>query len=98
MVKPYPVQPYPAQAFPAAGLGLLINDILGIADPALPVPQLVAHDVTGGFQLPQSITDGVHALLADFRKATGGIVPVIRQGQHHGKQSLGLQRHSWFRR
>ena len=66
------------------GLGLLINDILGIADPALPVPQLVAHDVTGGFQLPQSITDGVHALLADFRKATGGIVPVIRQRQHHG--------------
>ena len=54
--------------------------------------QLVAHDVTSGFQLPQRITDGVHALLADFRKATGGIVPVIRQGQHHGKQPLGLQR------
>ena len=51
----------------------------------------MAHDVTGGFQLPQRITDGVHALLADFRKATGGIVPVIRQGQHHGKQPLGLQ-------
>ena len=40
----------------------------------------------------QFSTDGVHALLADFRKATGGIVPVIRQGQHHGKQPLGLQR------
>lgn len=62
------------------GLGFLINHILGVADPALLVPQLVPHDVTGGFQLPQRTADGINALLADFRKSTGSIVPVIRQG------------------
>lgn len=62
-----------------------------VADPALPIPQLMAYNVPGSFQLPQRAADSVHALLADFRKPSGGVVPVLRQGQHHGKQPLGLE-------
>ena len=35
-------------------------------------------------------TDGIHALLTDLCKATGGVVPVLWQRQHHGKQPLGF--------
>ena len=52
----------------------------------------MADDVPGAFQLPQRPSDGVHALLADFRKSSGGVVPVLRQGQHHGQKPLGFQR------
>ena len=38
------------------------------------------------------MTIAVRALLADFCQASGGVVPVLRQGQHHGEQPFGFQR------
>ena len=51
-------------------------------------------DVPGPFQLFQGGADAVRALLADFGQASGGVVPVLRQGQHHGEQPFGFQRQS----
>lgn len=59
-------------------LWLLVDNILGIADPTLPVSQLMADNVPSSFQLPQRAADSVHALFADGGKPSGGIVPVLR--------------------
>lgn len=45
-------------------------------------------DVLGTRPILQSGSDAVHTLLADFRQAPGGVVPVLRQGQH----PFGFQR------
>ena len=58
---------------------------------ALPVPQLVADDVPGAFQLPQRPADGVHALLADCSQPPRGVIPLVGEGEHHGEQPLGFQ-------
>ena len=68
-----------------------IDGVLGVGDPAFTVTNLAADKVASDLQLFQRRADGVHALLADFRKPSGGVVPVLRQGQHHGKQPLGLE-------
>ena len=49
-------------------------------------------DVLGARPFLQSGSDAVRTLLADFGWASGDVVPILRQGQHHGKQSLGFQR------
>ena len=51
-------------------------------------------DVLGTRPFLQSGADAVRALLADFRQAPGGVVPVLRQGQHHGDQPIGFRGHS----
>ena len=51
-----------------------------------------ACDVLGTRPFLQSGANAVRILLADFRKASGGVVPVLRQGQHHGEQPFGFQR------
>ena len=73
------------------GMGCLIDDILHIHDFALAVSQPIADYVPGSFQLLQGGTNAVRTLLADFRKPPGGVVLVLRQGQHHGKQPFGFQ-------
>ena len=75
-------------------MGRLIDDILHIHDLALAVPKPVADYVPGPFQLFQGGADAVPAFLADFGQASGGVVPVLRQGQHHGEQPFGFQRQS----
>ena len=52
---------------------------------------IAADDVARLFQLTQRPADGVHALLADGRKAPCGVIPLVRQGEHHGQQPLGFQ-------
>ena len=47
------------------GLGLLVDDVLGVADAALAVPHLVADNVPGALQFPQRPADGVHAFLKE---------------------------------
>ena len=47
--------------------------------------------VPGPLQLLQGEADAVRALFADFGQASGGVVPVLRQGQHHGEQPFGFQ-------
>ena len=49
-------------------------------------------DVLGTRPVLQSGSDVVRALLADFRQAPGGVIPVLRQRQHHGEQPFGFQR------
>ena len=73
-------------------MGRLVDDILHIHDLALAVPEPVADYVPGPLQLLQGGADAVRALLADFGQAPGGVVPVLRQGQHHGEQPFGFQR------
>jgi len=41
-------------------------------------------------QLPHPGTNAVHAILADTGKALLGVVPILRQGEHKGEQSLRL--------
>ena len=74
------------------GMGRFVDDILHVHDLAFAVPEAVADDVPGPFQLLQGRADAVRTLLADLRKAPGGVVPVLWQGQHHGEQPLGFQR------
>ena len=72
-------------------MGCLIDDILHIHDLALAVSEPITDYVPGPFQFLQGGADAVRALLSDFRKPPGGVVPVLRQGQHHGKQPFGFQ-------
>ena len=72
-------------------MGRLVDDILHIHDFALAVPEAVVDYVPGSLQLLQGGADAVRALLADFGQAPGGVVLVIRQGQHHGEQPFGFQ-------
>ena len=51
-----------------------------------------ACDVLGTRPFLQSGANAVRIILADFRKASGGVVPVLRQEQHHGEQPFGFQR------
>ena len=48
-------------------------------------------DVLGTRPVLQSGSDVVRALLADVRQAPGGVIPVLRQRQHHGEQPFGFQ-------
>ena len=75
-------------------MGRLVDDILHIHDLSLTVPQAVTDYVPGPFQLFQGGADAVRSFLADFREPPGGVVPVLRQGQHHGEQPFGFQRQS----
>ena len=72
-------------------MGSLVDDILHIHDFALAVPQAVTDYVPGTFQLLRGGVDTVCSFLADFGQAPSGVVPVLRQGQHHGKQPFGFQ-------
>lgn len=74
------------------GMGCLVDDILHIHDLALAVPEPIADYVPGPLQLLQGGTDAVRTLLADFGQASGDVVPVLWQGQHHGEQPFGFQR------
>ena len=73
-------------------MGCFVDDILHVHDFSLAVPQPIADYVSGPLQLLQGGADAVRALLADFGQAPGGVVPVLRQGQHHGEQPFGFQR------
>lgn len=73
-------------------MGRFVDDILHIHNLALAIPEPVADYVSGSFQLFQGGADAVRALLTDFGQAPGGVVPVLRQGQHHGEQPFGFQR------
>ena len=73
-------------------MGRLVDDILHIHDLALAVSETVADYVPSPLQLLQGGAYAVRALLADFGQASGGVVPVLRQGQHHGEQPFGFQR------
>ena len=71
-------------------LGLFVDDVLCIGDPAIPAPNLAADHVARLFQLLQGIAHSLYALFADGGEAPRGIVPFLRHGEHHGQQSLGL--------
>lgn len=75
-------------------MGRLVDDILHIHDLAFAVPEPIADYVSGSLQLLQGGANAIRTLLADFSQAPGGVVSVLRQGQHHGEQPFGFQRQS----
>ena len=73
-------------------MGFLIDYILGIHDfPAL-ATKLMALHVACLFQFLNRGVDRVHTFLADGGEAAFGVVPLIREGEHHGQQPLRFQR------
>lgn len=72
-------------------MGRLIDDMLHVHDLALAVLESVADYVPSPLQLLQGGANAVRALLADFGQASGSVVSVLRQGQHHGEQAFGFQ-------
>ena len=72
-------------------MGRLVDDILHIHDLALAVPEPIADYVPGSLQLFYGGANAIRTLLADFSQAPGGVVPVLRQGQHHGEKPFGFQ-------
>lgn len=72
-----------------------INDILHIHDLALAVPDTVADNVPRLLQFPEDRTNAVGPLLADRRQPSCGIVPLLREGQHHGQQMYNVFRNRW---
>ena len=73
-------------------LRLFVDDVLRVGNASVGSAKLAAHDVPGLFQFPNGLADGVHALLADGGQPPRGVVPLVRQGEHHGQQALGFQR------
>ena len=73
-------------------MGFLVDYILGIHDfPAL-ATKLMALHVARLFQLLDCRVNGVYTLFADGGEAALGVVPLIREGEHHGQQPLRFQR------
>ena len=66
----------------------------GVLDGAK-LPVLVADarpdEIAVRLQLPDPAADAVDAVLADAGKPLHGVVPVLRQRQHEGQQSLRFQ-------
>ena len=52
---------------------ILIDDILRVRDSASGVPQLAAPQVAAFLQFLEGRADGVHTLLTDGGKSSGGI-------------------------
>src|SRR5699024_12123284 len=63
----------------------------GIGDPAILAPKLPAGQIPRAFQLPEGLANRLHAFLANGGQAPRGVIPLIRQGEHHGEKPLGLQ-------
>ena len=72
----------------------LIDDILRIRDASALVAQAMADEIPGAFQLAQGCADAVHAFLADGSQSARRVVPILRQGQNNGQQTLGLEGYS----
>ena len=56
---------------------------VGVADP-------LADHIAVFLQLPHPGADTVNAILADPGQPLGGIVPLLRQGEHEGEKALIL--------
>ena len=88
--KLYPARPRTDATCP--GMGRLVDGILYIRDLALAVSETVADYVSSPLQFLRGGIKAVRALLADFRQAPSGVVPVLRQGQHHREKPFGFHR------
>lgn len=54
----------------------------------------MADEIPGAFQLAQGCADAVHAFLADGSQSARRVIPILRQGQNNGQQTLGLEGYS----
>ena len=71
-------------------LWLFVNDVFHVCNLALIIPQPVADEITSLLQLLQRGADGIHTVLADRGKASCGVVPFVREGEHLREQPTGL--------
>ena len=74
------------------GLGLFVDDVLGVRNTPVGPAKLAADDVARLFQLLDGTADSVHTLLADGGKPPCAVIPVLREREEHGQQPLGFQR------
>ena len=71
--------------------GLFQNCVLDGTVLTILVPATFPNQIAVGFQLLNANPDAVHAVLTDTGQPSGGIVPILRQGEHERQQPLGLQ-------
>ena len=72
--------------------GLLQDGVLDGAELAVGVADPLADHIAVFLQLPHPGADTVNAILADPGQPLGGIVPLLRQGEHEGEKALRFQR------
>ena len=72
--------------------GLLQDRVLDAAKPPVGVTDSFTDNVPRILQLPDRSTNAVHSIPAYPGKSFGGVVPILRQGQHEGQQPLRFQR------
>ena len=72
--------------------GLLQDSVLDGAELAVGVADPLADHIPVFLQLPHPGADTVNAILADPGQPLGGIVPLLRQGEHEGEKALRFQR------
>ena len=70
---------------------LLVDRVDGSAQAATLVTLPAALDVTGTFQFPHGLADGIDAFPIDLRESFQGVVPIVRQRQHLREQPLGFE-------
>ena len=70
--------------------GLLQNRVLDGAELTVCVADPLADHIAVFLQLPHPGADTVNAILADPGQPLGGIVPLLRQGEHEGEKALIL--------
>ena len=72
--------------------GLLQDRVLDGAELTVCVADPLADHIAVFLQLPHSGADAVNAIFADPSQPLGGIVPLLRQGEHEGEKALRFQR------
>lgn len=75
-----------------AGRLWIVDDELRVSDAFPFIPQVVAHDIPGLFQVPQHVVDVVHILPEDGGQPTHGVILRFLQGEYDGKLALGFER------
>ena len=75
-----------------AGRLWIVDDELRVSDAFPFIPQVVAHDIPGLFQVPQHVADVVHILPEDGGQPTHGVILRFLQGEYDGKLALGFER------
>ena len=67
-----------------------MNSVLNISELPVFITNTLPGQVAVPLQFFQGGGDRINAILADLGKTFGGIVLILRQGQHQGEQPFGF--------
>ena len=70
--------------------GLFQDCVLDGTVLAISVPAAFPNQIAVGFQFLNANPDAVHAVLTDTGQPSGGVVPILWQGEHERQQPLRL--------